>query len=317
MTDVLYSGLVVATVLPFDAAGAIDWASYGRVLDYCAVPDITSAVFVNGHAGEAATLDDASRLKVLSETRAAVGRKPIMSGIIAMSTEEAVRQARLAEDAGADCVVAFPLPQLQAGGNLTPDATLAYFEALVEAVQVPISVFQQSVASGIGYSAKTLQALAAMPEIVAIKEGGDSITLYEDNWHALKAINPALSILPSNYDWFLPQLAIGADGILSGLASLLPHDLHALWRAAEARDLDAMRAVNDRIRPIVRSIYGVPPRMDMHTRIKVGLEHLGIIDCARPRAPLQPASESIVRMMVEVLSHHRFPSDMSLSRKVA
>jgi 4-hydroxy-tetrahydrodipicolinate synthase len=307
MTSVLYSGLVVATVLPFDMSGEVDWRSYGRVLDYCAVPDITTAVFVNGHAGEAATLDDATRLKVLRETRAAVGGKPIMSGVIAMSTAEAVRQAKLAEDAGADCVVAFPLPQLQAGGNITSDAALAYIGALADAVRAPISIFQQPVAGGAGYSAETLRALAGMPQIAAIKEGGDNITLYEDNWHGLKAINPSLSILPSNYDWFLPQLAIGADGILSGLASLLPHDLHALWRAAERRDLDAMRAANNRIRPIVRCVYGVPPRMDMHTRIKVGLEHLGIIDCARPRAPLQPARDGIRRMMEEVISRHTFP----------
>ena len=54
-----------------------------------------------------------------------------------------------------------------------------------------------------------------------------------------------------------------------------------------------MRDAADRLHPIVRTIYGAPPRMDMHTRIKAGLEHLGVIDCAMPRAPLLPISDDL------------------------
>ena len=54
-----------------------------------------------------------------------------------------------------------------------------------------------------------------------------------------------------------------------------------------------MRAAGDRLYPVVRTIYGAPPKMDMHTRIKEGLKHLGVIDCAMPRAPLLPVSGGI------------------------
>src|SRR4051812_36133234 len=55
-------GLVVATVLPFETDGAIDWAGYRRLLDHCAVPDDVDSVFVNGHAGEGGALDDIERV---------------------------------------------------------------------------------------------------------------------------------------------------------------------------------------------------------------------------------------------------------------
>lgn len=296
------NGNVVATVLPFAEDGSIDWRSYRRLLDYCAAPDFTTAVFVNGHAGESAALDDEARVRVLRETRAAVGSKPILSGIIALSTQEGVRQAKLAEDAGADCVVVFPLSQFQAGGTATPDAPVAYVNAIAEAVQTPLSIFQYSIGSGMGYNLETLSAFARTPRVIAIKEGGDNIALYEDNWRVLKRINPSLAILPSNYDWFLPQLAIGADGILSGLGSLVPQELNELWEAAARRDLAAMRAVSDRLYPIVRSIYGVPPRMDMHTRIKAGLQHLGIIGCARPRPPLLAISDLARTRVIDAIA---------------
>ncbi len=44
---------------------------------------------------------------------------------------------------------------------------------------------------------------------------------------------------------------------------------------------------------IVGAIYGAPPRRDMHTRIKEALRHLGVIDCAIPRAPLLPVSDDV------------------------
>jgi 4-hydroxy-tetrahydrodipicolinate synthase len=302
-TRLAMSGLVVATVLPFAENGSVDWRSYHRLLDHCAVPDHTAAVFVNGHAGEGAALDDETRVRILHETRRAIGNKPLLSGVIALSTEEAVRQAKIAEDAGADCVVPFPLSQFQAGGTASPNVPLAYIGAIAKAVRVPLSIFQYPVGSGLGYNLETLSAFARMPEVIAIKEGGDSITIYEDVWRVLKGINPSLAILPSNYDWFLPQLAVGADGILSGLGSLVPQDLAELWQATLRQDLPAMRAVNDRLYPLIRSIYS-PPRMDMHTRIKAGLQQLGIIDCARPRAPLLPLEETVRARVAEAVEAH-------------
>jgi len=74
----------------------------------------------------------------------------------------------------------------------------------------------------------------------------------------------------------------------------VPRELAAMWQAAERLDLRAMRSIGDRLYPIVRGIYGRPPRMGMHTRIKIGLQHLGLIDCAVPRPPLLPVSAAVV-----------------------
>jgi 4-hydroxy-tetrahydrodipicolinate synthase len=88
------AGVTVATVLPFDDDLAIDWASYDRLLAYCTTPAGINAVFVNGHAGEGATLSSAERIEVMQRTRAFIGPdKPMVAGIIAYSTADAVRQA--------------------------------------------------------------------------------------------------------------------------------------------------------------------------------------------------------------------------------
>jgi 4-hydroxy-tetrahydrodipicolinate synthase len=295
------SDVVVATVLPFTEAGDIDWQGYRRVLEYCAPLDGISAVFVNGHAGEGAALTVEERVKVIEFTRDFLGgSKLLISGIIAFSTMEAIAEARRAKDAGADVGTIFPTPLIAAGGCRTPVVPMAFVKAIHDAVDMPMAIFQYPLASGNGYTTETLVEMAKLPRCIAIKEGSDTIMAYEDNWRQVKAAAPNVAMLPSNFDWFLAQVAVGADGILSGLASLTPHFLVDLWRATEAKDLVAMRKASDALFPIVRTIYGAPPRMDMHTRMKVALRHLGIIDCATPRAPLLPVSPEIEAKIIDV-----------------
>ena len=293
MRHVELADVIVATVLPFDEHGGIDWGSYRRLLDYCALPDGIGAVFVNGHAGEGAALTREERIRVIETTRDYVGpSRLLLAGIIPYCTSEAVEQARDAKAHGADVAVLFPIPSFAAGGAGT-EAPVTYVRTVVEEAGMPVSIFQYSLGSGCGYPTETLMRIAALPGVVGVKEGSDTMTAYEDNYRRLKAEAPHVAMLPSNFDWFLAQCAVGADGILSGLANLTPHFLVDLWRATQNLDLGAMRDASDRLYPIVRAIYGAPPRMDMHTRIKAGLVHLGVIDSAMPRPPLLPISEAV------------------------
>jgi 4-hydroxy-tetrahydrodipicolinate synthase len=299
-------GVTVATVLPFKDDLSIDWDGYARVLDYCACPDGIAAVFVNGHAGEGGSLSDQERDAVIARTRAHIGCKPLLAGIIGHSTAECIRQARLAEAAGADCAVLFPPNPLGSGAAATSRAPVAFVRAVSETVDIPVSIFQYPLTSGLGYSAETLAEMAAIDGVIAIKEGSDTMLAYDETRRAVKAANPDLAILASNYHWFLPQLAVGADGILSGLASLAPQLFIELWQVSVADDLRAMRAVNERLYPIVRAIYGPSPLIDMHTRMKVGLKALGVIANADPRLPLMPVlPELCERLSATVGAAHR------------
>lgn len=302
MKKLSLAGVTVATVLPFNDDLSIDWKSYDRLLEYCTTPEGISAVFVNGHAGEGATLTPAERAEVLKRTRAFIGRdKPLMSGVIPYSTTDAVAQAQLAQDNSADVAVLFPLPQFSAGAGNDPRFALDYVDAVLAKIDIPVSIFQQSVASGSGFSTAVLVELSQRKRVVAIKEGSADITLYEDNLRQIKAAAPDVAILASNYLWMFAQMATGADGILSGMASMTPHWLCELWKATVAEDLPLMRAINDRLYPITRTIYGTPPLINMHTRLKVGLAHLGIIDNPIPRPPLLPVLPAVAKKIIETV----------------
>lgn len=293
MTPLLLGGVTVATVLPFLPDSSIDWAGYANLLAYAASPGSTRAVFVNGHAGESSALSADERSEVIRFTRRCLrpGQR-LVAGVVAGTTDDAAQQAREASAAGADVLTVFPLPP-------SPDRTdadvLSHVQAVADASGLPLALFQYPVGSGASYSTPLLAQLATLPSVVAVKEGSDTMTLYEDNWRAIRLASDKVAVLPSNFDWFLAQLAVGGDGLLSGLASLVPQQLHDLWTASERNDLVAMRAVSEQLYPLVRAIYALP-RPHMYARIKLALWELGVIDCPLSRTVRELPAEDAPRI---------------------
>lgn len=295
-------GITVATVLPFHEDGSVDWAGYEAVLDHCARPETTDCVFVNGHAGEVTALTRAENAEIIRRTRAQIGPDRILlAGVVPTGYPDAVMQAEAAREAGADVAVIFPAEAL-GGGNANTAAGVKFIEKLGRELQMPLSIFQFPIASGFGFSTPVLAEMAQIPQVIAIKEGSATLLAYDENRRAVKAAAPDVALLPSNFHWFFAQVALGGDGILSGLASLVPGLLADLWKASQDKDLNRMREVNDRLYPVVRAIYGPAPVVDMHTRMKDGLRLMGIIKHSEPRLPLLPQPPEIVEGVRKALS---------------
>lgn len=295
-------GMITATVLPFKEDGVIDWASYERLIAYCVRPQQSAAVFVNGHAGEGSALTAGERAEVIRFVRERVGPDmPIISGVMGQSTAEAIRIALEAKEAGADCATLFPPPGFQGGAATTPAVPVQFVRDVYKATQMPLCFFQYPLSTGYGLSTDTLLAVAKEPGMIMIKEGSGDIAVYETNFARLKAEAPHVAVMGTSASWIWLQMAAGADGILSGLGSLAPDWLGELWQASEATDLAAMRAVNLKLRPLGRAIYGGVPRMDLYTRTKVVLRELGLIACAKSRAPLLPLTIEAERHLFSAL----------------
>ena len=92
-------------------------------------------------------------------------------------------------------------------------------------------------------------------------------------------------MLTSNNTWLLASLALGGDGILSGIGSVAPGVLVEMHEAMARGDLSAARRANDRLRPLVRIFYR-GPSIDMHNRMKTALHLMGLLPNPVPRAQL-------------------------------
>jgi 4-hydroxy-tetrahydrodipicolinate synthase len=285
-------GVVPAIYTPFNNDESVDKKSLQSLADRMASTDGVCGVFCTGHAGEVAAMSASERALVVRLVAEAVnGRVPVLAGIYNDSLEDSVQAANDAKAAGASIVTIFPPNVFQGGATESSEIPFRWFETIARRAEVDICIFQFPVSSGLGYSTDTLVRLASLREVVALKEGSSSPRAYEANLTALKASAPRISVLTSNNEWWLADLAYGGDGILSGSGPVMPELQVRLWRAMRDCDLAKARGIQSQIRPLLDVFYK-SPSMDMTPRMKTALLLMGLLPNATVRPPLRPVGEA-------------------------
>jgi 4-hydroxy-tetrahydrodipicolinate synthase len=283
-----FEGILPANILPFTADLRIDEPAYRAHLRWLAGTRGVSGLVVNGHAAEVSSLDRDERRRALAiALEEAAGRLPVVAGVYADGTAEAVRLARDAGAEGAAGLLVFPPTLFMWGAQAKPEMAVRHFEEVAAGADLPMVVFEYPPASGIGYAPETLARLAAIPRVVAVKDWSNDIVAFERNLRALRATGRPVAMLSSFTMSLMATFLLGADGAISGMGSVAA-DLQAeLFEACRKGDLDGARRVNDRLDPLVRVFYA-PPFVDMHNRMKEALVLLGRIPAAHVRPPLTP-----------------------------
>ena len=285
-----FTGIMPANILPFRADLTIDETAYRAHLRWLADTRGVTGIVANGHAAEVSSLDRDERKRALAIALDEVGAAcPVLAGVYADGTQEAVTLARDAKALGAAGVLVFPPTLFMWGAQLKADMALRHFSEIAEKADLAIVVFEYPPASGIGYTPETLARLVAIPQVSAVKDWSNDIVAFERNLRAIRATGRPVAVLSSFTMSLMASFLLGADGAISGMGSVTA-DLQAdLFEACQKGDVDGARRINDRLDPLVRVFYA-PPFVDMHNRMKEALVLLGRIPAAHVRPPLTPVS---------------------------
>jgi 4-hydroxy-tetrahydrodipicolinate synthase len=289
---VKFSGIMPANLVPFRADLSIDEPAYRRHLRWLADTPGVTGIVANGHASEVSSLLRPERQRTLAiAVDEVAGRCPVIAGVYADGTQEAVELARDAKGLGAAGLLVFPPTLFMWGAQLKPDMPLRHFSEIAAGTDLPIIVFEYPPASGIGYSPETLARLAEIPQVVGVKDWSNDIVAFEANLRALRRTGRPVAMLSSFTMSLMSTFLLGADGAISGMGSVAA-DLQAqLFEACQKGDVEGARRINDRLDPLVRVFYA-PPFVDMHNRMKEALVLLGRIPAAHVRPPLTPVTEA-------------------------
>jgi 4-hydroxy-tetrahydrodipicolinate synthase len=285
-----FSGVMPANLLPFTADLAIDEAAYRRHLRWLADTRGVTGIVANGHASEVSSLTRDERKRSLAIALDEIaGACPVVAGVYADGTAEAVDLARDARAAGAAGVLVFPPTLFVWGAQLKPDMAIRHFSEIAEKADLPIVVFEYPPASGVGYTPETLARLCRIPQVAAVKDWSNDIVAFEANLRAVRATGRPVAVLSAFTMSLMASFLLGADGAISGMGSVTA-DLQAeLFEACGKGDLDGARRINDRLDLLVRAFYA-PPFVDMHNRMKEALVLLGRLPAAHVRPPLTPVA---------------------------
>lgn len=295
-------GVIPATLMAFNEDLSIDEAAARKHLREVASVAGVSAVTVNGHASEvhACTFDEQRRILEFSLDE--VGdRMPLVCGVYADGSQQAARIARMAEEAGASCLLVFPPNCMAMGGQLRPEMALTHFKCIADATDLPLIVFQYPMSPGLSYPFKTLLRLfEAVPTIRAIKDWSNDPTCHERHVQTFQKLARPVTVLTTHSAWLMGALTMGANGLLSGAGSVIADLQVALFDAVQNKDLARAQAVNERIYPLAQAFYAAP-FLDMHNRMKECLRMLGRLDKAVVRPPLVKLSDAEIARLERAL----------------
>src|SRR5690606_5412826 len=172
-----------------------------------------ACVLVAGTTGEAATLEPEERTDlVLAVSSAVDGRVPVIAGTGAASARQAVELSRRAEADGADALLALAPPNVQ--------DPRAYYEALSEAVEVPVLAYHYPKASSPGVPVDVLGELPVAGLKDSSGEAERLILEADELGDGLYTGHPALLGLASS---------IGAAGAIVALANVDPEGCIRAW----------------------------------------------------------------------------------------
>ncbi len=281
------AGVIPATLIAFNDDLSINEAESRRHLAHVAATRGLSAITVNGHASEvhACTFEEQQRL--LETSLEEVGDKiPLINGVYTASSLEAARIAKMADKAGASCLLVFPPESMSMGGQLRPEMALTHYKRIADATDLPLILFQYPMSTGLGYPYETLLRLfEEVPSIKAIKDWAGDPQLHERHTRDFQSLRRPVTVLTTHSAWLMGSLVMGAKGLLSGAGSVIPDLQVELFEAVQAKDLARAQAVNDRILPLAQAFYSAP-FLDMHNRMKECLVMLGRLDKSIVRPPL-------------------------------
>ncbi|MDI2027660.1 4-hydroxy-tetrahydrodipicolinate synthase [Saccharopolyspora sp. TS4A08] len=268
-------GILTALPTPFAPDGKIDVDALSRVVERNIDGGVDGLVAC-GSTGEFAVLSEQERMQVVETVVAqAAGRVPVVAQTGAVSTAEAIRLSRHAQQVGAS-VVMLVTPYYE---PLSEAETAHYLRTVAQSVEIPVMLYNLPGVTGVDLSPETIGELAR--EVDNIRYVKDTNA---DMSRVRQLIHRYGDVISTFGGWdtlILATLTEGAAGVVVGSANIVPAELVSIHRALQAGELDRARAEWSRLYPLMESLMTVP----FISAVKSILGSLGL-PVGVPRSPL-------------------------------
>lgn len=278
----MFNGAMTAMITPF-REGKIDEGRLREQVEYQIKNGIEGLVPV-GTTGESPTVDFKEHARVIELTvQFARGRVPVIAGVGANATSEALELHQIARRAGA----AAGLSVNPYYNKPTQEGLYRHFITLADRVDLPIILYNIPGRTGVTMSAQTVARLNEHKNIVAIKEATGSLDLASEIMSLCDIV-----VLSGDDSLTVPLMSIGARGVISVASNLLPGEIKAMAHAALGGDLKKAAGIHHRLFPLIRSLFldGNP------VGIKYAMKLAGL-DSGELRLPLWEASDATKKII--------------------
>ena len=267
-------------VTPFDANGNVDLNEAARIATYLVDTQKNDGVVVNGTTGESPTLSHAEKFALLRTVLDAVGdRAAVLFGAGSNDTAESVESTREAEKVGAHGIMLVN-PYYNRPGQAGLEA---HFGTVARATGLPVLLYNIQPRSAINLETPTLLRLAAIPNVVAVKEASGNVPQIAD---VCREVPDGFRVYSGDDALTLPLLSLGGYGVVSVVGHIVGAKIKGMLDLFPT-DPRAAAEINKTLIPVIKAMFSASNPVP----VKYALSRMGF---GRPdvRLPLVQLSES-------------------------
>jgi len=292
----LFSGLAAFPITPADADGRVDLAGLRRLVRRLADAKVDS-IGLLGSTGIYAYLSrDERRQAIEAAVDEVGGAAPLMAGVGALRTDEAVALAKDAKAAGAGAGLLAPVSYTP----LLDEEVFVHFQTVAGESGLPICIYNNPGVTHFTFSPELVQCLSGVDGVVAVKNPAPVAGQVAAHLADLRERVPDGFSLGYSADAHCAEAMIaGGDAWHSVLGGMFPDTALAICRAAQAGDAARARRLNARLEPLwqlFRDLTGL--RLAYAAANLMGLSPT---QPPRPILPLSQAAQARVAKVIEAL----------------
>ncbi len=270
-------GVIPAIPTPFTADGrAVDETALRRITRHVVDAGV-HAIMTTGGTGEFVHLSREERRRVTTiVAEESAGVAPVIAGTAACSTWEALVLTEDAASAGAAAAILTPPFYFR----IPDDMLHAHFEDVAAAASVPIVVYNNPLYTGNNLPPALIAALLELPNVIGLKQSNDDLGQLVESLRL--AAGSGRSLCTGIDSQFYAALAVGARGIFSTAAAIVPSQMVRLYALVRDGDHAGALAQHELLQPLNRFLEYDPGYV---SPTKEALEMMGI-SCGPVRRPL-------------------------------
>lgn len=278
------SGIFVPILTPFLPDGSVDETSLRRLVNYV-VNNGIHGIWAAGTTGEFASLDeDARRLVVETVVDEAAGRVPVIGNISAPATRGAIAAARGLRDCPMDGIAATP-PYYFSNEQ---DELKEHYRAIADQSSIPLWVYNIPSHVKVSVEPDSIVSLAEDGTVIGVKDSSGQGEAFAQLVMLSRKRGVSLCRFVGS-TWRITMTGIGVDGIIPGIANLIPRDISSAWEFSRSGDEAAASQSHDQVLSAIRiTKLGGGGLAGVLSGLKSALKVLGVIEHDTISVPLRP-----------------------------
>lgn len=243
----VFQGSCVALITPFTETG-VDFEALGRLIEF-QIANGTNAILIAGTTGEPSTMTKEEKHEVMRFALSKIaGRVPVLMGTGGNNTAAVVEESRFAESLGAEALLVVT-PYYN---KCTQNGLVAHYNAICDSVGIPVIAYNVPGRTGVNISPAAFAKMAEHPNLGGIKEASGNISQIIQ---MVKCASDRAPLYCGDDALGYVCLALGAKGIISVTANVIPKFMRELCDAYFGGEFERAREMSFRLDELAKAMF--------------------------------------------------------------